>query len=93
MTEDRLQKLEVQHATIITELRGMREMQEDFNDRLLTLSQSNHEAIYGNGRPGLKMQVDRLEQRQKQRNKWHVLVGGAAVSIFLREVWHMFMGT
>ena len=47
-------------------------------------------AIEGNGTPGLKVRVDRLEQREESRAKWMGVAVAASISGILVALWTGF---
>ena len=50
------------------------------------------EAIRGNGRPGLRLRLDRLEAAEKSRNRIMWIVLGAAVTWAVRSIWQIAFG-
>lgn len=47
-------------------------------------------ALEGNGTPGLKMRVDRLEQREESRAKWIGMAVTASIGGVLLALWTGF---
>ena len=51
------------------------------------------EAIRGNGRPGIAIRLDRLEQDAKRQAKLIWLIGGAAVTLAVSYAWQQIFGS
>lgn len=59
-------------------------------ENIVKLLQKHDDLIYGNGTPGLKTRLDRLEQNKIQHDK-HAMVGWSAmVGLVLKTVWDFF---
>lgn len=51
------------------------------------------EAIRGNGRPGIRLRLDRLEAAERARSRLIWIILGAAVTLAATAVWqHIFGG-
>jgi len=50
------------------------------------------EAIRGNGKPGIQVRLDRLEQDAKRQARLIWLVVGAAVTLAASSAWHAVFG-
>jgi len=63
-----LDKLQVMHTDILLTRSSLKVTQEDVSD--------HHRILYGNGREGLKIRVDRIETSQSTAHKmWVAMVG------------------
>lgn len=66
-----LDKLQVMHTDILLTRSSLKVTQEDVSD--------HHRILYGNGREGLKIRVDRIETANKTVHKvWGVIVTALA---------------
>ncbi len=69
-----LDKLQVMHTDILLTRSSLKVTQEDVQD--------HHNTLYGNGREGLKIRVDRIETSQATAHKlWMTMVGVASTVI------------
>lgn len=50
------------------------------------------EAIRGNGKPGMQLRIDRLENHQKAWNKVVWLVLGSVATLAVSSVWQRIVG-
>lgn len=50
------------------------------------------EAIRGNGKPGIQLRLDRLEQDARRQGRLIWLVVGAAVTLAVSSAWHAVLG-
>jgi len=50
------------------------------------------EAIRGNGKPGIQIRLDRLEQDARRQARLVWLVVGAAVTLAATSAWHALVG-
>jgi hypothetical protein len=50
------------------------------------------EAIRGNGKPGIQLRLDRLEQDARRQGKVIWLVVGSAVTLAATQVWQLVFG-
>ena len=71
---DVLDKLNEMHTDILLTRSSLKVTQEDVSD--------HHKILYGNGREGLKIRVDRIETSQSTAHKmWLAMVGVASTVI------------
>lgn len=80
MNDDRLDDIQVVIADIKVRLFAHLEIEEKQNAEIHELLKKHDQTLYGNGHPGLKTQVDRIEQREFDRSKhiaamWTVIAG------------------
>ena len=69
-----LDKLNEMHTDILLTRSSLKDTQEDVQD--------HHKILYGNGREGLKIRVDRIETSQSTAHKmWLIMVGVASTVI------------
>tara|TARA_R110002020_G_scaffold468876_1_gene693453 strand:- start:327 stop:572 length:246 start_codon:yes stop_codon:yes gene_type:complete len=72
--KDVLDKLNEMHTDIVLTRSSLKDTQEDVQD--------HHKILYGNGREGLKIRVDRIETSQSTAHKmWLAMVGVASTVI------------
>ena len=72
--KDVLDKLNEMHTDILLTRSSLKVTQEDVSD--------HHKILYGNGREGLKIRVDRIETSQSTAHKmWFAMVGVASTVI------------
>ena len=72
--KDVLDKLNAMHTDILLTRSSLKDTQEDVQD--------HHKILYGNGREGLKIRVDRIETSQSTAHKmWLIMVGVASTVI------------
>lgn len=72
--KDVLDKLNEMHTDILLTRSSLKATQEDVQD--------HHNTLYGNGREGLKIRVDRIETSQSTAHKmWIAMVGVAGTVI------------
>tara|TARA_R110002020_G_scaffold163132_1_gene349073 strand:- start:582 stop:827 length:246 start_codon:yes stop_codon:yes gene_type:complete len=72
--KDVLDKLNEMHTDILLTRSSLKDTQEDVQD--------HHKILYGNGREGLKIRVDRIETSQSTAHKmWLIMVGVASTVI------------
>ena len=72
--KDVLDKLIEMHTDILLTRSSLKDTQEDVQD--------HHKILYGNGREGLKIRVDRIETSQSTAHKmWLIMVGVASTVI------------
>ncbi len=50
------------------------------------------EAIRGNGKPGIQLRLDRLEQDARRQSRLIWLVVGAAVTLAVSSAWQAILG-
>ncbi len=50
------------------------------------------ESLRGNGKPGILVRVDRLEQARKRWDRWWFLVIGAVVPVLAAAAWRYLVG-
>jgi hypothetical protein len=81
----RLARLEVQHEQIITLL-------SDASTRQRVWQESVSEALNGNGHPGIKTRLDRLEQAQVSRSKLLWAAISFAVTALCAALWDKLTG-
>ena len=92
VTDDRLHSVELKLERLTTVMEQKLERQDEFNERVIELCQSNHEAIHGNGKPGLKEKVGLMADRQGRRDKWLFASGITAIGLAIHEAWKQMVG-
>ena len=50
------------------------------------------EAIRGNGKPGIQLRLDRLENSEAKRSRLLWLIGGAAATLAVGTAWKLIFG-
>ena len=92
MSEERFNRLEQQNAVLVAEIKGYRKAQEQTNRYLKEIAETHDLTLYGdgNGSPGLRLKVDRLDQRQKISNWLHATIGASLIVTLIRSIWHNF---
>lgn len=50
------------------------------------------EAIRGNGKPGIQLRLDRLENTDKTRSKLLWLIAGSLSTLAVTNLWHRIFG-
>jgi hypothetical protein len=65
--------------------------QEDFAEIHRKLDQLD-EAIRGNGKPGIQLRLDRLEQAETKRGRMLWLIAGSISTLAVTNLWHRIFG-
>ena len=90
---ERLSGLEVSHTRIITTIEIHTENDRVLLTRIQALLEKHDYVLFGNDAPGVKTQVDRLEEKEKVR-QWNVrALWTAFLAVLLKIFYDLFSST
>lgn len=99
MSDERLRAVEAKVDTLIAKLDSYAEMRDElvekfqsYIDEIKEENEKHNHILYGNGKTGLIVTVDRLVQSEKGRQKTFYMAAAAAIGVVVKVAWDVLSG-